>query len=184
MGRYNSKSKFRVQRYSKIPSIKSEFARRFGFLRLWSFFGTWNVELESFSTVLSKRCLTSRKDQSARLLGVRLELLMTFAPSATISGATARWLVALVARGEVFIHAVGGNGGASVLQFARRVKLEIRFRKYIRADVAAFHHKVAEPDAVAACVSFIHPPHLRHGGDLRHGQRRFPAVADFLFRKK
>ena len=87
--------------------------------------------------------------------------------------------VALVARGEIFIHAVGGAAARALLQFCVEIELEIRFGKDIRADVAAFHHQIAEFEALA--LAFDHPlAHLRHGGDVRHGGAGFGG-ADFLF---
>ena len=89
--------------------------------------------------------------------------------------------VALVARGEVFIHAVGGAPRRALGQRRVEVKLVIGLGKNIRADVAAFHHEVAEPDAVP--LRIFHPlADIRHGGDVRHGGGGL-RHADFLLGK-
>ena len=107
------------------------------------------------------------------------ELLMTLAPSANHQRRDRALAVALVARGEIFIHAVGGAARGTLVQFRVEIKFEIRFGKNIRADVAAFHHQIAELQALA--LAFDHPlAHFRHGGDVRDRGAGFRR-ADFLF---
>ena len=108
------------------------------------------------------------------------ELLMTLAPERNHQRRGGALAVALVARGEVFLHAFGGPAARALLQLRVEVILEIRFGKNIRADVAAFHDQIAELDALA--LRLLHPlAHFGHRRDVRHRGADFRR-ADFLGR--
>ena len=114
-----------------------------------------NAYQRELSGFIFRQQLRFRQDQPAGLPEVKAELLMTFAPSAIISGAAARWLSRWSRAARFSFTPSAARRARTLLQFRVEIKFEIRFRENIRADVAALHDQIAELEALALAFSSI-----------------------------
>ena len=100
------------------------------------------------------------------------ELLITFAPRATMRGAEARWLSRWSRIARFSSSAFGRTPFRSFMNAGIEIKFKIRFGKNIRADIASFHHQIAKLNAFALLE--FHPfADFGKGGDVRGGGGHF-----------
>ena len=107
-------------------------------------------------------------DEAARLLDGLARVVDHHRPECHHQRRRSALAVTLVANGKIFLQSVRRATLGTFVNTGIEVKFEICFWKNIGADVAAFHHQIAELNALTLLV--LHPlAHFRISRDVRRG---------------
>ena len=93
-------------------------------------------------------CLNVFDQQPARLIARHVRVVDHFRAKRDHQWRCGTLAVTLIARSEVLIYAFSHTTFRALFKMRVEVILVVRLRKNIRADVATFHHQIAELDAI------------------------------------